>query len=199
MDRTYLDDGEVGVGTKNDAVLVCATDGTDRARIASALRQDYPVRTADSESDAVASIDGNVTVLVVDDTTDEFSVDRLVETREERDSRFQLAAIVADAPGRRLCEQCDGFVQKPVAERELRETVRWLHRRGRYDRTLSTYYALSEKYATLVTGPESSADELRSIEEELAQLREELDDIGDALEDEDAFQIALGSGPVTSC
>lgn len=198
MDRTYLDDAEVGVGTKNDAVLVCAADGTDRARLASVLRQDYPVRTADSESDALASIDQNVTVMVVDDTSDEFSIDRIVETGLERDCRFQLAAIVADSPIQWLRDRCDGFVRKPVDDQELRTTVRWLHRRGRYDKTLGTYYALSEKYAALATNPDPSPTELRSLEEELTQLRDELDDIGDALEDEDAFQVALAPGSNTS-
>jgi len=191
MDRTYLDDAEVGIGTKNDAVLVCVTDGTDRARLASALRQDYPVRTADSEPDALASLDGNVTVLVVDEASGEFALDRLVETGGERDCRFQVAAI-ADAPvGDSPPGQCDGVVEKPVDEQELRTTVRWLHRRGRYDRTLATYYALSERYAELVTGADATPAELASVEEQLTQLREELDGIGDALEDGDAFDVAL--------
>lgn len=191
MDRTYLDDAEVGIGTKNDAVLVCVTDGTDRARLASALRQDYPVRTADSEADALASLDGNVTVLVVDGTDEEFSLDRLLETGCERGCRFQVAAITDASVAESLDERCDGVVEKPVDERELRTTVRGLHRRGRYDRTLATYYALSERYADLVTGADATADELDSVEEQLAQLREELDDIGDALEDADAFEVAL--------
>lgn len=198
MDRTYLDDAEVGVGTKNDAVLVCATDGTDRARLASVLRQDYPVRTADSESSALASIDGNVTVLVVDATNDEFSIDQIVEASVGRDCRFQLAAIVADSPSEGLGDRCDGFVEKPVDDQELRTTVRWLHRRGRYDKTLGTYYALSEKYAALATNPDPDAVGLRSLEQELVQLRDELDDIGDALEDEDAFEVALASGSTTT-
>lgn len=191
MDRTYLDDAEVGIGTKNDAVLVCVTDGTERARLASVLRQDYPVRTADSESDALASLDGNVTVLVVDEPSDEFALDRLVETGTERDCRFQVAAI-ADAPvAESLRDRCDGVVEKPIDDQALRTTVRWLHRRGRYDRTLATYYALSERYAELVTGADATADELACVEEQLAQLREELDDVGDSLEDGDAFEVAL--------
>lgn len=198
MDRTYLDDAEVGIGTKNDAVLVCVADGTDRARLASVLRQDYPVRTADSEADALASLDGNVTVLVVDDTNDEFALDRLLETGEERDCRFQVAAIAHAPVAESLRERCDGVVEKPVDEQALRTTVRWLHRRGRYDRTLATYYALSERYAELVTGADAAADELTSVEEQLAQLREELDDIGDALEDEDAFDVALSPDRTTS-
>ncbi|SFR86766.1 HalX domain-containing protein [Halomicrobium zhouii] len=191
MDRTYLDDAEVGIGTRNDAVLVCVTDGTERARLASVLRQDYPVRTADSESDALASLDGNVTVLVVDETSDEFTLDHLVETGTERDCRFQVAAI-ADAPvAESLRDRCDGVVEKPIDDQTLRTTVRWLHRRGRYDRTLATYYALSERYAELVTGTDATADELASVEEQLARLREELDDVGDSLEDGDAFEVAL--------
>jgi|AntDeeMetagen681_2_1112603.scaffolds.fasta_scaffold15154_1 hypothetical protein len=191
MDRTYLDDAEVGIGTKNDAVLVCVTDGTERARLASVLRQDYPVRTADSEADAIASLDGNVTVLVVDETSDEFALDRLVETGTERDCRFQVAAI-ADAPvAESLRDRCDGVVERPADDQALRTTVRWLHRRGRYDRTLATYYALSERYAELVTGADATADELASVEERLARLREELDDVGDSLEDGDAFEVAL--------
>lgn len=191
MDKTYLDDTEVGVGTKNDAVLVCATDGTERARLASVLRQDYPVRTADSQPDALASLDGNVTVLVVDDPGDEFSLEQIVETGLDRDARFQLAALVTDEPQRRLADRCDGVVRKPVADRELRTTVRWLHRRGRYDKTLGSYYELSEKYAALVTNGEANAAALQSVEEELAQLREELDDVADSLEDTDAFEVAL--------
>ncbi|MCU4802163.1 HalX domain-containing protein [Halobacteria archaeon HArc-gm2] len=191
MDRTYLDDAEVGIGTRNDAVLVCVTDGTERARLASVLRQDYPVRTADSESDALASLDGNVTVLVVDETSDEFALDRLVETGTERDCRFQVAAI-ADAPvAESLRDRCDGVVENPIDDQTLRTTVRWLHRRGRYDRTLATYYSLSERYAELVTGTDATADELASVEEQLARLREELDDVGDSLEDGDAFEVAL--------
>lgn len=193
MDRTYLDDAEVGVGTKNDAVLVCATDGTERARLASVLRQDYPVRTADSEADALASIDGNVTVLIVDEANGEFSLDRLVAAGRDRDCRFQLAAIVDGPAPQRLRDGCDEVVERPVDDRELRTTVRWLHRRGRYDSALGSYYDLSEKYAALVTSGDADADELRSIEDELARLRAELDDVGDALEDGDAFEVALTS------
>lgn len=193
MDKTYLDDAEVGVGTTNDAVLVCATDGTDRARLASILRQDYPVRTADSESDALASIDRNVTVLVVDDASGEFSLDRITEAGVERDARFQLAAIVTDPPTERLRDRCDGIVREPIDEQGFRTTVRGLYRRGRYDEALATYYELSERYAALRTSGDATAAELRSLESELVQFREELDDVGDSLGDADAFDVALPS------
>ena len=162
------------------------------------LREDYPVRTADSEGDALASIDGNVTVLVVDVTNDEFDLDRIVEAGRDLESRFQLAAIVTERPTPWLCDRCDGFAEKSAGDQELRTTVRWLHRRGRYDRTLAAYYALSEKYAALVTDPDASTGALRSLEEELGQLRDELDDIGDALEDGDAFEVALASDSPSS-
>jgi DNA-binding response OmpR family regulator len=198
MDRTYLDDADVSVGTRNDAVLVCTTDGNERARLAALLREEYPVRTADSEADALASIDGNVTVLLVDCRDDEFDLDRIRDAERGGGGRFQLGTVVADSPPERLRELSDAVVEKPVADGELRSTVRWLHRRGRYDKSLSSYYALSEKYATLVTDPESDADAVRSLEEELTQLRAELDDVADALDDADAFDVALSPGSTTS-
>jgi len=45
-----------------------------------------------------------------------------------------------------------------------------------------------------VTGADATADELASVEERLARLREELDDVGDSLEDGDAFEVALSQG-----
>lgn len=191
MDRTHRDDAELGVGTTNDAVLVCASDGVVRADVASVLRQDYPVRTAESESDAVASADGHVNVLVADVTDDAFGIDRIVDVANERDCRFQVAAVVGDEPAAAVHERCDGVVRKPVDDQALRSTVRLLHRRGRYDELLGSYYALSEEYAALTTDPEADEGKLSSLEERLIQLRGELDDVGDALEDDDAFQVAL--------
>lgn len=192
MDRTHANDVEVSIGTKSDAVLVCAADPTFKMDLASVLRQDYPVRTAESEADAVASIDESVTVLVLDDTDREFSLERLLEVRDERDCRFQLAAIVSQPATRWLRGRCDGFVRKPVDDQELRSTVRRLHRRGRYDKTLGTFYALSERYADLAADPNADPEELRSLEEQLAQVRTELDAVGDTLADADAFEVALG-------
>lgn len=201
MNRTHATDadGGVDVASKNDAVLICATDQAVRSDVASTLREDFPVRTADSESDAVASIDRNVTVLVFDAADREFSLERLLKVRSERDCRFQIAALVERPTTRWLRARCDGFVRKPVDEHELRSTVRWLHRRGRYDKTLGAYYALSEKYAALASDPDASADDLRSLEEQLMQLRVELDDVGDSLDDEDAFQVALGKPDDPTC
>ena len=193
MDRTYRDDVEVGVGTKNGSVLVCCTDGVVRGNLASVIREDYPVRTADSESDALESIDRNVAVLVLDDADDEFSIDRILDARAERDRRFQTAAIVSREPGQSLRQRFDGVVEKPVDDRELRSTVRWLHRRDQYDGALGAYYALSKEYASLATDPDADVTELQSLEKRLLQLRAELDDIGDTLDDEDAFQVALGT------
>ncbi len=191
MDRTHRDDAELGVGTTNDAVLVCASDGDVRADVASTLRQDYPVRTAESESDAVASADGHVNVLVVDVTDDAFDVDRIVEVANDRGYRFQIAVVVDDEPAAAVRDRCDGVVRKPIDGQAVRSTVRLLHRRGRYDEMLGRYYALSEEYAALTTDPEADEAELSSLEERLVQLRGELDDVGDALADEDAFQVAL--------
>jgi hypothetical protein len=39
---------------------------------------------------------------------------------------------------------------------------------------------------------------VRSLEEELTQLRAELDDVADALDDADAFEVALSLGSTTS-
>lgn len=192
MDRTHAKDVEIDGGVTNGAILVCTTDRSLRSDVASVLRAEYPVRTAGTESDAFASIDESVTVLIVDLTDEAFSPDRIRERAADADGRFQIAAVVDGDPSQAVRDGADALVPVPVDDAELRSTVRWLHRRSRYAKTLGAYYGLSDQYATLATTADADADRLRSLEEQLISLRAELDDIGDALSDEDALRVALG-------
>lgn len=189
MDDSHDETG--GVGTEDGAVLICARDQRVREELASVLSQEYRVRTAATEADALERIAQDVTVILVDDTSQECSLEEFIGAEVERARPFQIAAIVTESPAERVADQCDGFLRKPVDDEVLRSTVRWLHRRSRYERMLGAYYALSKRYASLTADPDATPGELQSFEERLTQLRTDLDDIGDSLDDEDAFQVAL--------
>ncbi|WP_226012142.1 HalX domain-containing protein [Halomicrobium salinisoli] len=181
MSKTTFD-----VTMARDVVLVCVPDADRRQRITTALREEWPVRTAHDEPETVASLDRDVAVLVVDAA--ECAVESALDRREQRDCHFETAGLVAaDAA---VDDRFDARLETPVQMGELRATVERLHRRVRYDRLLGRYYSLAERYATLTD--DGDPEELARVEGRLADLRERLDRIADGLDAADAFDAAVG-------
>ncbi|PSP92500.1 DNA-binding response regulator [Halobacteriales archaeon QS_4_62_28] len=172
----------------SDVVLVCVADDDLRQSVTTALRTEWPVRTAHDSETALTSLDDAVSVVVVD-----LSEERFVQTLWREDANgvsFERAALIEGPP-----PDLDhaGYVSKPVSAPALRETVDRLQRRAEYDRLLGQYYSLANRYADTASDPQQDPDDLARLKERLFTLRKRLDTVADSLDDVDAFDVALGS------
>ncbi|WP_225333280.1 DNA-binding response regulator [Halomicrobium urmianum] len=175
------------VTSTSDVVLVSVADPDRSRRITAALREEWPVRTARDEREQSASLDRDVSVLVVGGVETD-TLDAALRHRDEQGLHFEVAGLVAaDAAAD---DRLDARLETPVAAPDLRETVERLHRRARYDRLLDRYYGLAEHYADLSDGGDA-ADRVR-VQSRLADLRERIDRLACDLDDADAFDVALG-------
>jgi len=173
----------------SDVVLVCIGDDDLRQSVTTALRTEWPVRTAHDTGSALASLDDAVSVVVVD-----LCEERIAQTlwRDDADgSSFEWAALVEGSPPD---PDHAGYVSKPVSAPALRETVDRLQRRAEYDRLLGRYYSVANRYADVASDPPQNPDDRARLKERLFTLRKRLDTVADSLDDVDAFDAALGTG-----
>ncbi|MFB6075061.1 MAG: HalX domain-containing protein [Haloarculaceae archaeon] len=185
MNRTPPD-----VLATDDAVLVCASDDAVRFRVRRALQREWPVRTAVTAREAVASLGTRISVVVLDDADSGFAA---ALARREHRPLVEVVGLLergADA----TAEWFDASVRKPFEDRELRAAVERLQRRVRYDRLLRRYYAMANDYAGLAArAGEADPAELSHLRERLTEVREELDALAATLDDGDAIDVAVRS------
>lgn len=124
------------------------------------LGDDYDLQTAASGDEALAMLDEDVTVLLLDRLMPGLSGDDVLTRIAEQDLTCQVAMATAVEPDEDIAEMpIDAYVPKALDHDTVTETVERLVRRAAYDETLREHYAVAEKLATL---------EERKAEQELA-------------------------------
>lgn len=114
------------------------------------LGDDYDLRTAASGEAALAMLDEEVTVVLLDRLMPELSGDDVLARIRERDLTCQVAMATAVEPDEDIAEMpIDAYVPKALDRDTVTETVDRLVRRAAYDETLREHYAVAEKLATL--------------------------------------------------
>lgn len=145
------------------------------------LADEYDVRVATSGEDAMAELDEDVDVVLLDRRMPGLSGDEVLLRIREQGSSARVAMVTAVDPDLDILSmEFDDYLTKPIAKEELHETVERLLELADFDDRSQEHFALAQKLATIESElPES---ELEASEEYLA-LRTRLDDLRDEIDD----------------
>ncbi|WP_436907423.1 response regulator [Halosimplex marinum] len=165
-------------------VLVADRDPAVTDRLAGVLRERFTVRSAYDSADALASLDPDVSVALLDPEIPGLSARRVVDRVRTDEADCQVAALT-DEPLDVESTAFDDYLVKPVAADHLTETVERLSRRATYRTTLERYYRLASERA------DADPEERDRLDERLAELDERLDEVVGSLDGPDAYDAAL--------
>jgi len=167
-------------------VLVADDDPAVTDDIAAVLETDYEVRTAYDSADAIAVLDVEVSVVLLDPNLPGLSARHVLDRVTAEAVDCQVAALV-ETDVDLTATAYDAALTKPVDPDKLRDTVGRLARRAAYRTALSEYYDLAERYASL--SPEDP--EREHVRDRLDDLSAQLDDVFGTLETREAYDTAL--------
>ncbi|QLH75810.1 HoxA transcriptional regulator [Halosimplex rubrum] len=171
-------------GLQRRVVLVADRDPAVTDELAAVLRERFTVRSAYDSADALASLDPDVSVALLDPSIPGLSAQRVVDRVRTDDADCQVAAL-ADEPLDIGSTAFDDYLVKPVDDDHLTETVEQLSRRATYRTTLEAFYRVARERA-------DASDERRErLDRRLAELDDSLDDIFGSLDGPEAYDAAL--------
>ncbi|MFC3476680.1 HalX domain-containing protein [Halobacterium litoreum] len=180
--------------TRTATVLVVEDERELADLFADWLDATYDVRTAYSAADALAELDDEVDVVLLDRRLPESSGDDVLETVREEGYDCQVAMVTAVDPDFDLLELgIDAYVVKPVDRAELTGLVSRLLARSLYSDEVQAYFSLAAKRATLETS--KTAEELRDDDryqelcEDIEARRESLDQLVADLDESDFLAV----------
>ncbi|MFB6132472.1 MAG: response regulator [Halanaeroarchaeum sp.] len=157
------------------------------------LAENHEVRTANSGTEALESIDESVDVALLDRRMPGLSGDELLEEIRERDVDVRVAMVTAVDPDFDVVEMgFDDYLTKPISRDDLEAVVEKLHSRKHYDEDLQEYYSLAAKKAALeASKPASELAESEEYDRLLADLDAVESALDGQLSDEDDFVSAF--------
>lgn len=132
-------------------------------------------------SEALASIDESIDIVLLDRRMPGLSGDTVLDTIRERKLDCRVAMVTAINPDFDIIGMgFDDYIVKPVSEAELIEVVERLERRSAYDEQVQRFFSLAAK-KTLLDAKKSDAElktsqEYARLEDELAVLRAQVDE-----------------------
>ncbi|GGM64930.1 DNA-binding response OmpR family regulator [Halarchaeum rubridurum] len=160
--------------TEKPVVLVVDDEERIPQAFALWLGDDYAVRTANSGEEAFERLDESVDVVLLDRQMPGLSGDEVLERIREEEYGCRVAMVTGVDPDFDIVDMpFDDYLKKPVGREQLRETVDRLLSVSDYDEAIRTYFALSEKRATLES--EKTRSEL-DASDEYASLLDQLDE-----------------------
>jgi len=166
-------------------VIVADSDPAVTDELATMLRERYTVRSAYDSADALASLDADVGVVLLDPDIPGLSVQAVRERTRTETADCQVAALT-DEPIDLDATWFDDCLVKPVAPDHLVSTVDRLSRRAEYRTTLEAYYQTASERANA-----TDSDRRSELDDRLARLDQHLDDIFRDLDGTDAYDTAL--------
>ena len=177
--------------TGESPVVLVVDDEPDVAdSYAAFLRDRYAVRTAYGGNEAIAELDEDVDVVLLDRRMPDMFGDEVLE--EIRDEGFdcRVAMVTAVDPDVDIIDmEFDDYVVKPVTRTEVLDTVERLLRVTEYERTLREYYRVTRKHVALSDAKGSAAleddPEFATLTERRDRLREELESTAERFVDGD--------------
>ncbi|WP_459194377.1 response regulator transcription factor [Halosimplex sp. J119] len=169
---------------RSAVVLVADGDPAVTDEIAAVLRDSYTVRSAYDSADALASLDPDVSVALLDPEIPGLSARQVLERVRTDDADCQVAALTDEAL-ELDATAFDDYLVKPVADDHLLATVDRLNRRAAYRTTLEAYYQTASERATADDGDDAELDR------RLTELDERLDEVFRHLDSADAYDAAL--------
>jgi DNA-binding response OmpR family regulator len=158
------------------------------------LRSSYDVRTAYTADGALAELDDDVDVVLLDRRLPESSGDAVLETMREEGYGGQVAMVTAVDPDFDMLELgIDAYVVKPVDRTELSELVSQLLARSLYSTEVQEYFSLASKRASLETSKSeeelAASDRYDELCERIDAKRENLDQLVGELGEDDFLAV----------
>lgn len=136
-------------------------------------RDSYEVRSATNGTDALAVIDDDVDVVILDRKLPDTDGDEILHRLRKRGNTAQVAMVTAvDADFDILELPFDDYLHKPVTKAAFDETIEQLLRRSQYEQSLRELHELAAKCAALEA---VKSDAELNESEEYRQLLDELE------------------------
>lgn len=152
------------------------------------LESDYDIVTATGGEEAIAQLDENPDVALLDRRMPEMSGDEVLTELRRRDVGAQVAMLTAVEPDVSISEMpFDDYVTKPVEREEIHATVEVLLERQQYDRQSREFFSLASKKAALESANEHDTEEYDEIVDRMAEIRSDMDRTLDTLTAQQAF------------
>jgi len=158
----------------------------------------YRVVTATDGETALERLDGRVDVVLLDRHMPGLSGDEMLDRIREGDHDPRVAMVTAVDPDFDIVDMpFDHYVSKPVDGKTLEEIIERLLELDRYDGSLSDFYAVTEKIATLEAEKTSheleASAEYGTLVERRDRLETAVNDQRAAVDDvEQLFEMATG-------
>jgi len=150
-------------------VLVVDDDVDVADSYASQLRGEYDVRTAYSGEAALTALSPDIDIVLLDRRMPKLSGCEVLDAIRDRGLGTRVAMVTAEEPDFDIIEMpFDDYVQKPVTQEDLFETVAHLERCVHYEERVREYYSLTAKRSALLAS--KSDDELAASAEYQALL-----------------------------
>ncbi len=185
------------MSTEDRPVVLVVDDEPQLAELfALWLEEEWTIRIAHSGDEALSQMDPSVAVVLLDRRMPGKSGDETLEAIREAGYDCRVIMVTAVDPDFDIIEMgFDDYLVKPVANSEVSETVRRVHRRSEYDEIMREYYSLASKRAVLETEKPRSEiednEEFRELERRLTELREAVDETIDGLQTHEDYAAAF--------
>ncbi len=145
------------------------------------LEPQYDLRVAGDGKEALALVDEDVDMALLDRRMPGLSGDEVLDMLRESGHDFPVAMITAVTPDVDIVDMpFDDYIVKPIAKDELVRTVDLLRKRADYDEQSREFFRLASKRGRLRASENvdhHTNEEYKRITEEIEDLREELDDV----------------------
>jgi PAS domain S-box-containing protein len=175
--------------------LVVEDDRELAALYAEWLEGRYDVETAHGGAEALERLDGTVDVVLLDRMMPGLSGGEVLERIRDAEVDPRVVMVSAVTPDLDIVKMgFDAYVEKPVEEATLHETVDRMLTRAEYDQKLQELFSLIERQETLDAVKRAdvleTSEEYRSLTDRLETVQREVESLFAELPDED-FRVAV--------
>lgn len=160
------------------------------------LESAYEVRIATGGEAALAEMDADVDVVLLDRRMPDMSGHEVLAAIRDAGYDARIAMLTAVEPDVDIVEMpFDDYKTKPVTKADLLALVEVLLYRAEFDDHSQEFFALASKKAALEAAGTTDSEEYRELVERLEGVRERVDETLDHLSARDAFVEVPGSAP----
>jgi len=182
--------------TEDGPTTVLVVDDEEVVRESFALYLEplgYAVRSVDSGEAALAAVDDDVDIVLLDRRMPDKSGDEVLETIRAQNIDCQVALVTAVDPDFDIVTiDCDDYLVKPVDKSDLIETVERLELLDEYDETQRELSTLRVKRNVLEVEKHPAAleesAEFHRLEERIDALEAELDELESEFDDQLGYE-----------
>ncbi|WP_418285853.1 response regulator [Halorubrum sp. DTA46] len=156
----------------------------------------YDVRIATDGEAALAEMDDDVDVVLLDRRMPDMSGHEVLSAMREAGYDARIAMLTAVEPDVDIVDMpFDDYKTKPVSKEDLLTLVEVLLHRAEFDRHSQEFFALASKKAALEASGTTGTEEYEELLEKIERVRDRVDDTLDHLSARDAFVEVPGNVP----